>query len=215
VLIYLLVRYLRNRTPSNYKASSGTARYEPVHSVNHNGFAARSYATPTVNNHRQEPLMGSEPLLYLARNSRAAIERLSGHRSTPKTMSKAAVAVNQRALILHDFDGASVAPNCLAVRKGEVVTVEDCTSPEWWDVRNANQELGFVPARFRVLFLPNFVPHFLQLLSPDGRRATAASGAAGGAATAVFVSAAESQRCSFGPRVCRGAGCVQARAHSA
>jgi hypothetical protein len=153
VLVYLLVRYLRDRTPSNYKASSSSssaARYEPLPSVNHAGYAART-ATP---NHKQEPLMGAEPLLYLARNSREAIERQTVHRrTTPKTVGRHAAAGSpapgvQRALILQDFDGASVAPNCLAVRKGETVTVEDSSSPEWWDVRNANHELGFVPASY-------------------------------------------------------------------
>ena len=94
------------------------------------------------------PLMSNEPLLYLSRNSRTSQSRpsnITAANVTPKSV------VTQRkkkmGMMLYDFDGTT-APNCLTVTKGELVQIEDDSNVDWYDVRNANKELGFVPAKF-------------------------------------------------------------------
>jgi hypothetical protein len=145
IAIVLLVRYLRDRQQSSYVKVGSTApsnyRFEPV--------VSKFYG---VSEPQEQPLIG-EPLLYLARNSRAAAERVHSHRQQNVGNLPAALDLKDkpRGQIQYDFDG-STAPNCLTVFKGEIVVVEDKSSPEWWDVRNANNELGFVPVIVKHLF---------------------------------------------------------------
>ncbi len=164
VLVILLVKYFRSRKSSSGSSYSGAAaqRYEAVHSrIGGDNLYAPKNAL------KQEPLMGNEPLLYLARNSRAAVERQGAHfaarypsaaASGQQEQQQSVIPARVRAVIIQDFEGETVAPNCLAVRKGDLVWVEDSSSPDWWDVRNANHELGFVPASFCQLMQDRPVP---------------------------------------------------------
>lgn len=126
VAIVLLVRWLRERkqqqpysrvggsaaaaaAPFSYpvaSTSAAQARYEPVNSRFYGASADR------------EPLI-QEPLLYLARNSRAAVERVQSYRGGGVGSLPLAVDIKHkpRAQVLFDFDG-STGPNCLSVFKG-------------------------------------------------------------------------------------------------
>jgi hypothetical protein len=97
----------------------------------------------------REPLMSQEPLLYLSRNSGPSNVRAANysHGAGMGAAVGGAAPKEVRARVMYDFDGTT-APNCLSVNTGEIVVVEDRSSPDWWDCRNANGELGFVPLKF-------------------------------------------------------------------
>lgn len=123
IAIVLLVRYFRNRHSYSRVGDSkpmvaASARFDPV--------VSRFYGSPAGS----EPLI-EEPLLYLARNSRAASERVQSHRQSIGVLPNAIdLKDKQRAQVLFDFDGSS-APNCLTVFKGEIVTIDDRSNPDW------------------------------------------------------------------------------------
>ena len=118
-------------TRSRRGASQSGPRYEPV--------VSNFYG----NEQEREPLMSNEPLLYMTRKSRP-----SANRQNAVAMSNLNSASEfPRAIVMYDFEGHT-APNCLTCVKGEIVMVEDQSSDEWWDCRNANGELGFVPQKF-------------------------------------------------------------------
>jgi hypothetical protein len=123
IAIVLLVRYLRDRQQSSYVKVGSTApsnyRFEPV--------VSKFYG---VSEPQEQPLIG-EPLLYLARNSRAAAERVHSHRQQNVGNLPAALDLKDKP-------------------RGQIQY--DKSSPEWWDVRNANNELGFVPVIVKHLF---------------------------------------------------------------
>lgn len=121
IAIIMLVRYLRERKSYSLVGSKATAtpgRFDPV--------ISRFYGNGGVGS---EPLI-DEPLLYFARTSRAAADRMQARQSANVLPNAVDLKDKPRAQVMFDFDGSS-APNCLTVVKGEIVTVDDQSNADW------------------------------------------------------------------------------------